>query len=152
MQPAIPSSEQIRHRFLSEHQSLRGKSAVVEALALGVLRGDGELASALRLKGEELQRHLLLHMQWEEAQLLPLIQRVARPGESMGEALVREHRRQRQRLANSLVALRAAPESAETLARHVLKLIRWIETDMRAEEKEVLDAIERETGAGPRMG
>ena len=60
------SERLIKEKFLRDHRMLLGKAAVVAALALDVLRGDEELASALRLKGEELYRHLLIHMRWEE--------------------------------------------------------------------------------------
>ncbi len=141
MEAAATSRDQIREKFLSDHEALRGKSAVLEALALGVLRGDDELVSALRLKGEELQAHLLTHMHWEETHLLPAIRGVAHASDAIAEAVIQEHREQRQRLARSLAELKASPGSSVKLAQHFLSLIRWLETDMQSEECEVLMSI-----------
>ena len=89
------TSSQVKARFMSDHEELRGKVAVLEGLALGILRGDEELSSALRRKGEDLQNRLLVHMQWEEAQLLPMLRSQSQPGISNAETILSEHRRQR---------------------------------------------------------
>ena len=134
--------ESIRERFLRDHRQIRGKASVLRSLALGVLRGDDELASALRLKGEELQSHMLLHMTWEEDELMPALEHDGRGGDSLGKQIQEEHREQRTRLAHSLVALRVTSgqkrADIESLARDMMELVRWLESDMAKEEASVL--------------
>jgi iron-sulfur cluster repair protein YtfE (RIC family) len=137
--------ESIRERFLRDHRQIRGKASVLRSLALGVLRGDEELASALRLKGEDLQTHMLLHMTWEEDELMPALERGGGDENSLGKRIQEEHREQRTRLAHSLVALRVTREQKradiERLAKEMLELVRWLEGDMAKEEDSVLRFI-----------
>ena len=132
----------IRERFLRDHRQIRGKASVLRSLALGVLRGDEDLASALRLKGEELQTHMLLHMTWEEDELMPVLEQDEQDGDSLGKRIQEEHREQRTRLSHSLVALRVTSEQKradiERLAKDMLELVRWLESDMAKEEDSVL--------------
>ena len=127
----------IREKFISDHQMLRGKAAVVAALALDVLRGDEDLASALRIKGEELYAQLLDHMQWEENLLLPLLAKSSH-GAWTGAAIIKEHHEQRLRLDNSLTKLRHPDTSFASLGGECLEFVRWLEVDMTSEERTVL--------------
>ncbi|MCP5045061.1 MAG: hemerythrin domain-containing protein [bacterium] len=135
-----PSVSRIRDRFLADHRELRGKAAVVTTLALNVLRGDEELASALRLKGEELNDRLLSHMAWEEKHLIPLLAHTPR-GKLQGKAILEEHKDQRTRLLDSLTELQRPQNSFSGLAKECLALVHWLEADMASEERDVLDAI-----------
>lgn len=128
---------EIQERFLSDHLQLRGKCGVVANLALNVLRGDEDLALALRLKGEELYRHLLDHMTWEEKTLIPLLREATR-GTFDEAALLAEHASQRKQLDASLVELRRMNTSNIDLAKACIALVRWLDTDMAAEERAVL--------------
>lgn len=127
----------IKEKFLSDHRILRCKAAVVATLALDVLRGDDELASALRLKGEELYTYLLKHMQWEERLLLPLLIESSH-GTWTGASIVKEHEEQRVQLDNSLAKLRHIDTSLTSLAEECLELVGWLEVDMTTEEARVL--------------
>jgi iron-sulfur cluster repair protein YtfE (RIC family) len=134
------SKSEIRDKFLRDHRRLRAKAAVVTTLALSVLRGDEDLTSALRLKGEELYTHLLDHMQWEEAQLIPLLAESS-VGESTCSSMLKDHVDQRQRLGDSLSELRHPGSSLASLAKDCLDHVRWLEVDMADEEREVLRSI-----------
>lgn len=139
--------QEIRLQFLSEHAQLRGKVSVLQSLALSVLRGDEELASALRLKGEDLQKHLHRHMAWEEKNLLPALERTPGLIGTISAALLEEHQTQRDRLAKSLKLLESSESRPKELARSIMELISWIETDMVSEEKAVLAALATEAKA-----
>lgn len=128
-----------RSRFLDDHARLRGKAEVLESLALRILRGDDDLGSALRLKGEEILDHLVDHMAWEEQKLLPLL---GRSGHSeLSATLAAEHAAQRRRFEEDLRTLREAERHPVTVAKHVLEFLRWLERDMQSEEEHVLDAL-----------
>ena len=134
------SERQIKEKFLRDHRMLRGKAAVVAALALDVLRGDQDLTSALCLKGEELYAHLSEHMQWEERLLVPLLISSSR-GTWTGSAIIKEHRDQRLRLDRSLTRLRSIDAPFADLAEECLELVRWLEIDMTSEESRVLRSM-----------
>lgn len=134
------SRAEIWDKLLSDHRELRAKAAVVTTLALSVLRGDEDLASALHLKGEELYKHLLDHMKWEEAQLIPLLAESS-GGEVAGYLILKEHAGQRQRLGDSLAALRHPGASFADLAKECIALVRWLEDDMASEERELSRSI-----------
>jgi iron-sulfur cluster repair protein YtfE (RIC family) len=134
---------EIRDKFLDDHARLRGKASVLRSLATQVLRGDTELAEAMRLKGRDMQFSLVKHMQWEEAKLMPLLREVSAVAAEGADQLFEEHRAQRSKLADSLIALEAAaPENGVAMAVHLLDLIRWLERDMAGEEEIILDWID----------
>jgi len=124
-------------RFLDDHARLRGKSEVLEALALRVLRGDEDLGTALRLKGEEIQEHLIAHMAWEEGTLLPLV-RSAHGGRIVAAQLCSDHAAQRERLADCLRSLADGERRPAKLAKTILDLTAWLEHDILAEENRIL--------------
>ena len=136
------SIDEIRTRLLLDHARLLGKAAVLESLALYVVRGDTELSSALRLKGEELQASLLVHMRWEEARILPLLGQDALGSAEIQNAFLEEHHCQRSRLAKSLLRLRDPASNPTALARHLLGFVRWIERDIASEERSLLEILE----------
>lgn len=133
----LKARSEIREQFLNDHLHLRGKCGVVSNLALNVLRGDEDLALALRLKGEELYRHLLEHMLWEEAKLVPILVHDTH-GEFDEAALRAEHDSQRQLLNDSLAELRRDDASNRDLAKACITLVGWLDTDMATEERAVL--------------
>ncbi|MBW2231182.1 MAG: hemerythrin domain-containing protein [Deltaproteobacteria bacterium] len=131
--------DEIRAKFLEDHAHLRGKASVLRSLACQVLRGDSELTEAMRLKGRDMQFCLIKHMQWEEAKLAPLLRSVNTAAADGADQLFEEHRGQRAKLADSLIALEGADDGDGTaLAEHLLSLIRWLERDMQTEEKAIL--------------
>jgi hemerythrin-like domain-containing protein len=134
-------------KLLDDHARLRGKVSVIQSLALGILRGDDDLAAALRLKGEELQQHLIEHMSWEESELFPVLQDASSEGCEAARQLIEEHSTQRDRLAHSLEALRTLAGQPSTLAKHLLELVHWLEYDMTSEEERVMASLVSGQGA-----
>jgi iron-sulfur cluster repair protein YtfE (RIC family) len=133
---------EIHAHFLDDHTTLRGKVSVLRSLALSVLRGDEELASALRRKGQDLQEHLQRHMTWEEENLLPVLDCENPRGMVVATAMLVEHAHQRDRLAESLRDLEETGSRPRKLAESMMDLISWLERDMAAEEEAVLEVIE----------
>lgn len=125
------------------HAHLRGKAEVLEALALKVLRGDEDLGSALRLKAEELQQHLLCHMIWEEDLLIPLLAEgvPAAADPPPWAQLLTERRQQRLQLSRSLFELKYAHVSAGGLAKQCLALVEALEAAIEVEERGVLPSL-----------
>jgi hypothetical protein len=123
------------------HAHLRGKAEVLEALALKVLRGDEDLGSALRLKAEELQRHLLCYMTWEEDQLIPLLAEDAAADPPPWVQLFRERRQQRLQLSRSLFELKYAHVPAGDLAKQCLALVEALEAAIVVEERDIVPSI-----------
>jgi hypothetical protein len=129
---------EIREKFVADHAHLRGKISVLRSLATQVLRGDEDLGDALRLKGKDLQLHLIRHMKWEESDLLPCLREIDGAAADAADQLFEEHTGQRQRLSDSLIALEGADGNPLALANHLLELTRWLEQDMNTEESGVL--------------
>jgi iron-sulfur cluster repair protein YtfE (RIC family) len=126
---------EVRRELLLHHAQLRGKAGILESLALQVLRGDWELASALRRKGQDLHDSLISHMKWEESTLLPILSRSADRLKYSAADFLEEHRCQRERLTESLSKLEADTTLPPALARSLLDLVSWLERDMATEEE-----------------
>ncbi len=129
---------EVEARVESEHARLRGMGAVLQSLAQRVLRGDEELTSALRLKGEELLGRFDRHIHWEDDYLMPLLRQAGADGEAYGERLWQEHRLQRERLSGALADMDDAGGRSEELARHLLDVIEWLEREMATEDAQLL--------------
>ena len=136
---------ELEDRLARDHARLRGKSAVLRSLALGVLRGDADLGETLVLKGRDLQRSLVEHMDWEEDILVPNLRRASPASAAVADRIHAEHRGQRAELVASIDAL-GEDEKAwvngrlDGLARELLDLVERLERDMAAEEAS-LDAL-----------
>lgn len=127
---------ELRTRMLEDHAMLRGKAGVLEALALRILRGDEDLGSALRLKGEEIQTHLVRHISWEEREFLPALRRS--DGAEIACQISAEHKRQRERIARTLVTLQGSERDPMAVARHMMEFARQLENDLQDEEERIL--------------
>jgi hemerythrin-like domain-containing protein len=127
--------EQLLAHIHGDHALLRGKAEVLEALALRILRGDEDLGSALRLKGEEIQTLLVQHMGWEERELIPALCRQG--AGDVADQISAEHGAQRERIADTLVTLLDSERRPAGVARHMLEFVKRLETDMRDEEESV---------------
>jgi hemerythrin-like domain-containing protein len=136
---------ELRARILGDHALLRGKAEVLEALALRILRGDEDLGSALRLKGEEIQDHLVRHMGWEERELLPPLRKSG--GAKVADQISAEHSEQRERISDTLVTLQDSERRPVEVARHMVEFVRQLERDMYQEEQRVLGRDLTPTGA-----
>jgi hypothetical protein len=126
---------EVREKVLSDHARLRGMLAVLASLALRILRGDEDLATALRLKGEEIGGFLQVHMAWEEKFLVPTLVNLGALGEERARELLGDHRDQRHRLEASIAALACEPcVAAAELAKRMLGFVESLERDMLDEE------------------
>ncbi|MBW2274646.1 MAG: hemerythrin domain-containing protein [Deltaproteobacteria bacterium] len=132
------TATEVATKVESEHARLRGMAGVLQSLALRVVRGDDDLTSALRLKGEELLERFDRHVRWEEDYLLPLLRRAGAEGEACSERLREDHRRQRDRLSASLADLHHDAGKPRELARGLLDVIEWLERDMATEDARLL--------------
>ena len=139
----MPVAE-VREKFVEDHARLRGKAEVLESLALRILRGDDDLGSALRLKGEEILDHLVCHMDWEERELLPVLRQSGRSDIASG--LVTRHTRHREHFEGDLLPLHNTNRRPLELAKHIVKFLRRLERDMQKEEEDVLSALNLRPG------
>jgi len=149
-------------RLARDHARLRGKAAVLRSLALGVMRGDADLAETLLLKGRDLQQSLVEHMDWEDDVLLPNLRRGSDDAMHVADRIHHEHTAQRVELLRSILCLdepQAASreaagerpaavkrlsdstlEEVQGVAGELLELIERLERDMATEES-VLAAL-----------
>lgn len=127
---------ELRMRILDDHSMIRAKADVLEGLALRILRGDEDLGSALRLKGEEIQERLVRHIDWEERELLPALRELGNP--EVAERILAEHKAQRQRITETLATLQDSERRPVALARHMVEFVRLLEREMHDEEELVL--------------
>lgn len=132
------TGREVGARVESEHARLRGMTAVLQSLALRVVRGDDDLTSALGLKGEELLDRFDRHILWEEDYLMPLLRGAGAEGAAWSECLRAEHRLQRDRLGTALAELEDAGERPQELARELLEVIEWLEREMATEDAKLL--------------
>ena len=140
---------ELEDRLVKDHAQLRGKSAVLRSLALGVLRGDADLAGTLVLKGRDLHETLIAHIDWEEDVLVPNLRRASPEASRVAERIHDEHQGQRLRLVDSIRDLDLEQGRADSVqvigemagvARELLDLTERLERDMAAEEA-TLDAL-----------
>jgi len=136
---------ELRARILEDHEMLRGKAEVLEELALRILRGDEDLGSALRLKGEEIQEQLVRHIGWEETELLPALREFGNGG--VADQIFAEHEAQRKRIADTLVTLQGSERRPVALARYIVEFVRVLDQEMREEEENVLSRRFGPTGS-----
>lgn len=136
-------------RLEQDHARLRGKASVLRSLALGVLRGDADLGETLVMKGRDLQKSLVEHMDWEDDVLLPNLRRGSEDALRVAERIHHEHAGQRVELLGSILSLdtgkgghgrRSNTHEIEHVASCLLELIERLERDMATEES-VLDAL-----------
>ena len=138
---------ELEDKLARDHARLRGKAAVLRSLALGVLRGDTDLGETLVMKGRDLQRSLVEHMDWEEDVLVPNLRRASPAAAAVAERIHAEHRGQRVQLVESIDVLGEEKEKKplvdgrlDHLAREMIDLVERLERDMAAEEAS-LDAL-----------
>jgi hypothetical protein len=144
---------EVRSRILSDHERLRGDLEALEAAVSQAL--DRTSTASLRMDTEAFLARLRAHMQWEESYLLPALREADAWGAERADALIRDHREQRDLLTFVDTRLRDEAEPAALLARNISNLIALLREDMRHEEAELLDervlrddvvAIDVETG------
>lgn len=134
--PPVISRSMVRERVLEEHVALRGMLATMTSLAEGVLDMDNALDEELPLHARELYRALVRHLDLEDLILAPALRSADAWGEVRADALVAEHRRQREQFRVAF-ADREGGGSVK-LAAGLLRIVPAILEDMAHEEKELL--------------
>lgn len=136
--PSIPKllPSVVRERVLEEHVALRGMLATITSLSERVLDTDNALDEELPLHAREVYRALIRHLDLEDLILAPALRSADAWGEVRADALLTEHRLQR----NQFRAAFADQQGGGTvkLAARLLKLVPAILKDMAHEEKELL--------------
>ena len=129
---------EVRRRILDDHDRLRGDLDRLEA-TLSQAFAKGAPAASLRLDAGALLARLRAHMHWEESYLLPALREADAWGVERADALIRDHREQRELLAFVDTRLRDEAKPAALLVRDIEQLIALLRDDMRDEEMELLD-------------
>ena len=133
---ALMPSE-VRHKVLSQHREIEQMLSELEA---GVARlGQGELETdAVKRAAYALRGILELHMNFEEAHMVPAINEADGFGPERVRHLHAEHAEQRQELDRIVDAIREA-SSADDLAASVTKLAEMLRKDIEEEEREYVN-------------
>jgi len=126
--------EGTRKLLLEQHRSLRALLAEARAGAARLSRGEGS-AGELRRRLGELRAACEEHMRDEEDRLAPVLARIDAWGPERLERMREEHAHQRAALARL-----ATEEPGTDLAKDAVALAEVLESEMRAEERDILDA------------
>jgi len=131
-QALMPS--EVRRKVLSQHREIE---QMLSELEVGVARlGEGTVnAESVKRAAYALRGILELHMNFEEAHMVPAINEADGFGPERVRHLHAEHAEQRQELDRLVDAIRAA-RSPEDLAASVAKLADMLRTDIEQEERE----------------
>lgn len=134
MQPS-----QVRQKILDDHKGLRAQLERLEGLALDIQAERNHQLPLLRDETQRLLDTLLVHMQWEDEHLGPILFEIDAWGEERARRLHEEHVEQRQRLSLYLAALLDESRPEKDVAGDLLELIAWLRDDMAGEERVTLD-------------
>lgn len=131
--PMLPSV--VRERVLEEHAALRELLATVSLDARRVLDSEDASDKDLPLHARELYRTLIRHLDLEDLILAPALRNADAWGDARANALLQEHRAQREHLRT---ALRELDGGAVKLAHSIELLVPLILKDMAHEEQDLL--------------
>jgi len=131
-QPLMPS--EVRRKVLSQHREIEQMLSELEA---GVAQlGEGSVdAAQVKRAAYALRGILELHMNFEEAHMVPAINEADGFGPERVRHLHAEHAEQRQELDRLVDAIREA-SSSDALTASVTKLADMLRTDIEEEERE----------------
>ena len=132
--PLLPSA--VRKRVLEEHVTLRGLIATVLSHAERVLDAEAKSDEELPLHARELYSTLVRHLDLEDLILAPALRSADAWGEARSDALLAEHRLQRQQLHEALRVLEE--DGVAKLAQSLQSFARDILDDMAREEEKLL--------------
>ena len=128
----------VRDRVLHDHENLRTRLAMVEALTQRASEGEVYALDQLRDRGDELCRKLRRHLDLEDLHLVPLV--LKRHGREAAGQLAAEHREQRLLFDFILSRLRDARRPTQLICREMQAFIDLLRDDMDLEEQELLAA------------
>ncbi|MEW5849368.1 MAG: hemerythrin domain-containing protein [Myxococcota bacterium] len=124
---------------LEEHRLLRKRMDALEEL----MQQPSHHAT-LRAEGLSFLVQLGVHLNAEEALLLPLIRALPTLGEPCGERLTEEHRSQRRDMLELRTLLLRADTSGAAVAKLLRTFIRGLRMDMAQEEEGILREVSLE--------
>ncbi len=127
-----PTPSEIRARILEQHEQLRERLSALENEARGLQQG--ETGVDVRRHARELRALLIVHLDSEEALLIPELREADGFGPARVDSLEREHAEQKQQLEKLLLEIETAEDLAH-LVTPVLELIERVRLDMAEEEK-----------------
>jgi iron-sulfur cluster repair protein YtfE (RIC family) len=133
--PLMPS--EVRRKVLSQHREIEQMLSELEA---GVTHlGDGTVDSGQVKRAAYALRGILeLHMNFEEAHMVPAINEADGFGPERVRHLHQEHEQQRQEL-DRLVDLIREASSTEELRRNVVRLAQMLRQDIEDEERDYVN-------------
>jgi iron-sulfur cluster repair protein YtfE (RIC family) len=134
-EPLMPS--EVRRKVLSQHREIEQMLSELEA---GVSHlGDGKVdAGQVKRAAYALRGILELHMNFEEAHMVPAINEADGFGPERVRHLHAEHAEQRQELDRLVDRIREA-SSADDLTTSVARLAEMLRTDIEEEEREYVN-------------
>ncbi len=132
-----PAAE-VRDHVLAQHAELRKRLDEICALANRFESGDASVGANLRQRGLALYERFAEHLDFEEAQLEPLL-RAREVGRRHADHLLREHQEQRELLQYLLGRLSRQPLPTLLVARELRNFAEYVRLDMAHEEKTLLD-------------
>jgi hypothetical protein len=139
-------TEQIRRHVRADHDSLRRVLVTIEALSRRVVAEEREALPQLRKHGRDLHARLCRHLDFEERQLLPAIERVGEWGQELASQVRRDHDEQRLLLRYIFDRLSDASLPAAVLGRDLECFAAELREDMSLEDRDVLWELERRDG------
>lgn len=138
MSSPFAEAEEVRRRITIEHAVLRSLSqALVTAIDAAVIEGRDR--PLVRVLLEQLCDEIELHLQYEEAALVPVLHRADAWGPVRADELAREHDEQRRTIAALLEKTTTSPD-VRALAAELALFLEQLERDMVEEERDLLTA------------
>jgi iron-sulfur cluster repair protein YtfE (RIC family) len=129
----------VRERVLADHRALRRQLQDLERSARHACGQPEADASQLRGEAEALVTTLSEHMRWEDRFLEPALRQADAWGVERADLLAKDHREQRELLADVVAKLRDRGRPPRLVADNVLDLIALLREDMEEEEELLLD-------------
>ncbi len=127
-----------RRGILWQHERLRALLERAQALAQARLDGEPMAPDAIASAIGDIHSAMEIHLKFEEAVLLPLLQDDLPVGELRAARLVEEHLQQRSMLAALHQEASMHPE-LPLLASKLASLTSWLLADMQEEERSLLN-------------
>ena len=127
-----------RDAILAQHQKIRALLARAEGVAEAALDGTATRPDAVVSAIGDIRLTMEVHLAFEEAVLLPLLDKAPPVGAQRADHLRDEHARQRAMLA-ALHSEAVAHPDLPTLAVKLAYLGRWLLADMEEEERCLVD-------------
>jgi WS/DGAT/MGAT family acyltransferase len=137
------NTDRIRRRVRAEHDALRRRLVTVEGLAKRAQAEDESALAPLRKHGLALHATLSRHLDYEERELLPAVERVGRWGRELADHVRHEHDEQRVLLRYLFDELSNPKRPATLLGRDLEVFAGELREDMRLEDRDVLWELAR---------